>query len=268
MTRNGGRTAGTPRTGPVSRGCPARDPSAASPHRSVDKGFGVRYQPCGDSNTPGGPARGCRAACRRVDEMVPAIVLAAGASSRMGRPKALLPVAADGTTFLEHLVRTLRSAGVDDVIVVVGHDADLVRGLIESAGLAVRTAVNKDPSRGQLSSLIAALDIADRPGVQAVLVAPVDQPLVAVETVRRLLDTYRRARAPIVRPARGGRHGHPVVFDRSLFDELHRADPAAGAREVIQRHRPDVIDVAVDDEGAFVDIDTPEAYARVMRGRG
>ena len=197
--------------------------------------------------------------------MVPAIVLSAGASSRMGRPKALLPITADGTTFLEHLVRTLGAAGVDDVIVVVGYDADLVRGIIEGAGLAVRTAVNQDPSRGQLSSLIAALEIADRPGVQAVLVAPVDQPMVAAETVRRLLDVYRRTRAPIVRPAREGRHGHPVIFDRSLFDELRRADPSAGAREVINRHRPDAVDVSVDDEGAFVDIDTPEAYERVMK---
>ena len=197
--------------------------------------------------------------------MVPAIILSAGASSRMGRPKALLPIAADGTTFLEHLVRTLGAAGVDDVIVVVGYDADLVWGIIEGTGLAVRTAVNRDPSRGQLSSLIAALEIADRPGVQAVLVAPVDQPMVAAETVRRLLDVYQRTRAPIVRPAREGRHGHPVIFDRSLFDELRRADPSAGAREVINRHRPDAVDVAVDDEGAFVDIDTPEAYERVMK---
>jgi molybdenum cofactor cytidylyltransferase len=200
--------------------------------------------------------------------MIPAIILAAGASSRMGRPKALLPIAADGTTFLERLVRTLRAASVDDVIVVVGYDADLVRGLIESAGLAVRTTDNREPSRGQLSSLIAALEVADRPGVQAVLVAPVDQPLVAVETVRRLLDVYHRTRAPVVRPAREGRHGHPVIFDRSLFDECRRADPSAGAREVIQRHRSDAIDVTVDDEGAFLDIDTPEAYERVMRDRG
>jgi len=200
--------------------------------------------------------------------MIPAIILAAGASSRMGRPKALLPIAADGTTFLERLVRTLRAAGVDDVIVVVGYDADLIRGVIESAGLAVRTAENQDPARGQISSLMAALEIADRPGVQAVLVAPVDQPVVAVDTVRRLLDAYQRTRAPIVRPAHEGRHGHPVVFDRSLFDELRRADLSAGAREVIQRHRSEAIDVTVDDEGAFLDIDTPEAYERVLRDRG
>jgi molybdenum cofactor cytidylyltransferase len=200
--------------------------------------------------------------------VIPAIILAAGASSRMGRPKALLPIAAEGTTFLGRLVRTLREAGADDIIVVVGYDADAVRGLIESAGLAVRTTENRDPSRGQLSSLIAALEVADRPGVRAVLVAPVDQPLVAAETVRRLLEVYQRTRAPIVRPARQGRHGHPVILDRSLFDELRRADLSAGAREVIRRHRSDAIDVTVDDEGAFLDIDTPEEYERVMRSGG
>jgi molybdenum cofactor cytidylyltransferase len=200
--------------------------------------------------------------------VIPAIILAAGASSRMGRPKALLPAPAEGTTFLERLVRTLRDAGVDDIIVVVGYDAGAVRGLIERAGLAVRIVENRDPSRGQLSSLVAALEVADRPGVQGVLVAPVDQPLVAVDTVKRLLGVYRRTRAPAVRPARGGRHGHPVILDRSLFDDLRRADLSAGARDVIRRHRPGAIDVTVDDEGAFLDIDTPEEYERVMREDG
>jgi molybdenum cofactor cytidylyltransferase len=199
--------------------------------------------------------------------MIPAIILAAGASSRMGRPKALLPIDVDGTTFLERLVKTLREAGVDDVIVVVGHDANRVREVVDDAGLAVRTVENPDPARGQLSSLITALEIADRPGVEAVLVAPVDQPLVTVGTVRCVVDAYRRTRAPVVRPAHEGRHGHPAILDRSLFDEIRRADLAAGARGVIKAHQAEAVDVAVDDEGAFLDIDTPEEYERLFRDR-
>ena len=230
-----------------------------------DSEFGINHpailtrRPTRRADPDGAPGR---------DAVIPAIILAAGASSRMGRPKALLPIPAESTTFLERLVQTLRDAGADDIIVVVGYDAGAVRGLIESAGLAVRTVENQDPSRGQLSSLVAALEVADRPGVQGVLVAPVDQPLVAAETVKRLLGVYRRTPAPAVRPTRGDRHGHPVILDRSLFDELRRADLSSGAREVIRRHGSEVIDVTVDDEGAFLDIDTPEEYEGAMRKKG
>jgi molybdenum cofactor cytidylyltransferase len=94
------------------------------------------------------------------------------------------------------------------------------------------------------------------------MVAPVDQPLVSAATVRLVLEAWRRTRAPIVRPAREGRHGHPVLFDRALFDALRRADPSAGARGVVRAHADRAVDVPVDDDGAFADIDTPEDYAR------
>ena len=126
----------------------------------------------------------------------------------------------------------------------------------------VRVVVNLDPSRGQLSSLLAALDVADRPGVQGLLMTLVDVPLVSSETIRAIADAYRAAGRPIVRPVKDGRHGHPVIFDRRLFDELRQADPALGAKTVVHRHASEIQEIEVDDEGAFVDIDTPEAYRR------
>lgn len=194
--------------------------------------------------------------------MIPAVILAAGASTRMGRPKALLPVARDGESFVGRLARTFSEAGVDDVVVVVGADAERVREAVGRLPTLARIVENREYERGQLSSLIAALDVVDRPGVQAVLAMPVDMPLVTSATVRAVVDAYRAARRPIVRPVVGDRHGHPVLFDRSVFDDLRRADLSRGARAVIAAHSPDVLDVRVADAGAIQDIDTPEDYER------
>jgi molybdenum cofactor cytidylyltransferase len=194
--------------------------------------------------------------------MIGAVILSAGASSRMGRPKALLPVGPGGETFLARIVGSLRAAGLDQIAVVVGADATPIRAEVVRSGPDIRVVENPDPSRGQLSSLVAALDALDRPAVEALLVIPVDQPLVAVDTIRAVIAAYLRTRPLIVRPACSHRHGHPVIFDRSMFHELRSADLAAGARAVVARHAGEVVDVPVEDEGAFVDIDTPEDYER------
>lgn len=196
--------------------------------------------------------------------MIPAVILAAGTSSRMGRPKALLPAGTSGESFLSRIVTTVRAAGVADVVVVAGAEADLVQDTISASGLGVRLIVNPDYARGQLSSLLAALAIVDRPGVRALLVTLVDVPLVSAATVRAVIEAYRRSGAPVVRPVKNGRHGHPVIFDRAVFGELRLADPAVGARAVVRARAAEVIDVPVEDEGAFLDIDTPEEYARAI----
>ncbi|MDE3153585.1 MAG: nucleotidyltransferase family protein [Acidobacteriota bacterium] len=198
--------------------------------------------------------------------MITAVVLAAGRSSRMGRAKPLLPLAG-GETFLARLARVLREGGADEVVVVIGHGAEAVREAVAAAGLDVRLVVNPAYDEGQLSSVLAGLDAADRPDLEAILMMPVDMPLVSAETVRAVIETYRRTRAPIVRPARGGRHGHPVLFDRAVFADLRQADPAVGARATVRAHAARVADVPVEDEGAFLDVDTPEEYERIRSGR-
>ena len=196
--------------------------------------------------------------------VIPAIVLAAGRSSRMGRAKAALP-AGDGHTFLTRIVRTFLDAGVDDVIVVVGHDAALIAQSFSGSGLPARFVVNREYDRGQLSSLLAGLHAIDRPGVSAVLVTLVDVPLVSAATVRAVIDSYRVTHAPIVRPTSGNRHGHPLLIDRSVFTALRHADPAAGAKPIVRAHATPAGDIPIDDEGAFTDIDTPEEYQRLVR---
>jgi len=185
----------------------------------------------------------------------------------MGRPKALLPLGS-GEIFLSRVVRTFLEADVDDVVVVVGHDAEAIVRAFAVSGLAARFVVNRDYERGQSSSLIAGLGMVDRPGVAACLLTLVDVPLIASSTVRAVVDRYRRTRAPIVRPVRGTEHGHPVLIDHSLFDSLRHADPAAGAKPIVRANASPAGDVEIDDDGAFADIDTPEEYQRLVSSVG
>jgi molybdenum cofactor cytidylyltransferase len=184
----------------------------------------------------------------------------------MGRAKALLPMP-DGTTALARLVATFDAAGTDEVVAVIGHHADMIRGAAIADGLRLHLVQNQDPSRGQLSSLVTALRWLEPRGADAVLVMPVDQPLVRAETVRRIMEVWREIQSPIVRPARAGRHGHPVLFSSMLFPELLAADLELGARPVIARHADAAADVECDDPGAFDDIDTPEDYQRIVGSR-
>ena len=197
--------------------------------------------------------------------LIPGVVLAAGGSSRMGcRPKALLPTGHGDETFLARIVFALREGGVDDVVVVAGYHAEAIGRAADLMAAPVRLLLNPAPERGQLSSLLVALRAIDHPGVQGMLVTLVDLPLVSPATVRAVLEGYRRTGVPIVRPARDGQHGHPVLFDRSLFDELRRADLEQGVKPVVRAHAASGLEIEIEDDGAFADVDTPEDYERVF----
>jgi CTP:molybdopterin cytidylyltransferase MocA len=191
--------------------------------------------------------------------VIPAIILAAGASSRMGQPKALLR--AGDRTFVRCVLDALRGGGIDDAVVIVRPAADEIVREVERGGFG-RTVTNPDPGRGQLSSLVAGLDAIDGVDVRAALVTLVDVPLVRASTISTLLARARSTDRPIVRAVCGGRHGHPVVFARSLFAELRAADPETGAKSVVRLH--DVDDVELGDPGVLRDVDTPADYARLF----
>jgi molybdenum cofactor cytidylyltransferase len=196
--------------------------------------------------------------------MIPAIVLAAGRSSRMGVPKATLAFD-ERDTFLSHIVRTFQAAGIDDVIVVLGHDGDEIVRSLAQTDVAARIVMNREYDRGQLSSLQAALTLVDRPGVEAMLMTLVDVPFLTPPTVRAVLDRYRQTRAAVVRPTSGNRHGHPLLVARSLFDAIRRADYGTGVKPLVRAHASVEGDVPVADEGAFVDVDTPDDYEQLFR---
>lgn len=183
----------------------------------------------------------------------------------MGRPKAFLRHELTGTTFLQHLAAEATAAGLAPVVVVgrVG-DAALERAAVAAGA---RFVANARAADGQLSSILAGLDAVDPDRVGAIVVMPVDVPLVTAATIRSLLDAAEVEGVRIARAAHGGRHGHPVLFTRAVFDELRRADPSAGARAVVRADPGRVRDVEVADAGVTIDIDTPDDYFRVFGRR-
>lgn len=198
--------------------------------------------------------------------MLAAIILAAGDSTRMGRPKALLPDP-DGRPFVARLVRTFGAAGVRDVIVVTGslHAAIADALAADEPSIAPTLVNNPQPALGQVSSLWMGLDAAARRGADGMLMTLVDIPLVRASTIEKVIDAWTRSRAPIVRPAVGNRHGHPVLFDQVVFDALRHAPITEGARAVVHANADRIVNVQVDDEGCLLDVDTPADYDAVIR---
>ena len=182
----------------------------------------------------------------------------------MGRSKALLPAGAGGPTFVRRLAATLRDGGITDILVVGRPDDGALRNEVAPNGAELRYVENRRAHEGQISAIVAALNAVDRPGVRGLLVVPVDQPLVTPATVAQLLAAFARLRPPIARAAYRGRHGHPVVFGPVVFGELRLANPSVGARSVVHAHGAAVLDVEVPDEAVLIDVDDPEAYARVF----
>jgi molybdenum cofactor cytidylyltransferase len=204
--------------------------------------------------------------------MVRGVILAAGASSRMGQPKAALAIGRDRLTFLTRILTTLLEAGLPEVVVVTGATPEVARGAWPARDRRVRIVHNAHWQQGQLSSFLTALDAPSLVPIEAATMTLVDVPLVSAETVRGLLRAWRESRAPIVRPARpsthgqsGEEHGHPVIFDAAVFEELRRADLGTGAKSVVRAHAGEIVNVPIDDPGAYLDIDTPEQY-RAVRG--
>jgi molybdenum cofactor cytidylyltransferase len=189
---------------------------------------------------------------------VVALLLAAGESTRMGRPKPLLAWA--GETLIEWQVAQLREAGATRVIAVLGYAAADVEPVARAAGAEV--VVNLDYRSGRASSLRAGAALVT--AADAVLVLNVDQPRPAWVS-RRLLEAWRERRAPLVIPAYGGGRGHPVLLDGTLAPELEAVrDETMGLREITDRKRGETELVAFDNSVVIVDLNTPEEYAAAL----
>ncbi len=197
--------------------------------------------------------------------MLEAVVLAGGASTRMGTAKALLR-APDGRPFIIRIAETLLDAGFSRVTIVTGQHHDAIAAACAAHAVVAQSShcvLNPDPARGQLSSLLVGMDAVVTPETSGVLTTLVDVPMVAVETVRQLVAAWELARAPIVRPAIGTAHGHPVIFDRQVFAALRTTPLDVGAKAVIRAFADRIRNVDVTDAGCLVDIDTPDDYARL-----
>ena len=195
--------------------------------------------------------------------MIVAVVLSAGESSRMGRPKALLPI--DGQTFIARIVGALKQGGIERVVVVLGFNAEEMRRQISH--LPVEILVNPDYQRGQLSSLqVAVRHLITAQDCDGMMVHLVDHPYIDAALVRLMLQRFDGAKFSIVVPRHQGKRGHPVLFSQKLFNELLSAPLDQGAKAVVNAHRQDTLEIDTEDVGVTLDIDTPELYRQHVKG--
>ena len=182
------------------------------------------------------------------------LILAGGASRRMGRPKAALDY--HGETFLGRL-QALFLANCNPVVVVLGHDAETVRALLDPR---VREALNDDPERGMLSSLQAGLQLLKE--AERVLFLPLDYPAIQPDTIAKLCATPA---SRIAMPRFEGRRGHPVLISQPVAHELLALPSTGAARDIIRSHNHEILYVDVNDPAILVDVDTPEDYQVLSR---
>ena len=187
-----------------------------------------------------------------------AVVLAAGASTRMGHPKALSDLGG-GERALERVVATCEAAGVPLPLVVLGEHHDEVRAALPHLDARVRWVRNPRPGLGRTGSLQRGLAMASAP---AVLVLPIDHPLVAPATLRALLATP----GAWVVPERDGRGGHPLKLSGVALAAVQSAPASVALRDVPGMMGLEVVRVPVDDPGIHLNLDTPEDLARAARG--
>jgi molybdenum cofactor cytidylyltransferase len=192
-----------------------------------------------------------------------AVVLAAGASSRMGRPKALLEF--DGLSCVEVVLSSCAAAGLRCVVVVTAPGGEAVRVAAVHPDLAVTLAVNPAPERGMLSSLQVGLGALPH-AAPAFLIFPVDFPLAPAAAIRRLCAAFadRTTGQRIFVPSFAMRRGHPVLLDVALAPELVALDAGASARVVLQAHAAEVVHLDADDDRVLMDMDTPADYQRCL----
>ncbi len=187
--------------------------------------------------------------------MISAIVLAAGEGTRFGGTKQLAPLR--GKPLAQHAIDAATEAGVDEVVVVLGHDAVRVREGLRLGG--ARWVVNHGYASGMASSLAAGLAHAD-PGSEAAVVLLADQPGIRAQHVRALLEAFAARRSPIVRLAFRSGPG-PALIARELWGDMARLEGDVGARELIERRAELVESVDVGGD-APVDVDAPEDLER------
>jgi molybdenum cofactor cytidylyltransferase len=185
------------------------------------------------------------------------IILAAGESRRMGYPKPLLKIGE--RTFVEVIVSTMLEV-MPRVIVVLGAHAARIRPAI-APDERITIVENPGFTRGQLSSIKVGIEQVPIDADGAV-VHLADHPTVRADTFRAVVSAYGQGGHPIVIARYGGRRGHPVIFDRSVFSELLRAPESEGARYVVNADTSRLGYVDVDDPGIILDLDTPEDLSR------
>jgi molybdenum cofactor cytidylyltransferase len=201
----------------------------------------------------------------RSNARVGAVVLAAGSSSRMGQVKQLLPLA--DSTVLEQTLGNLHTAGVDEIILVLGSSAETIRQRFAGPSMGrLRILVNPDYHQGMATSLRAGLSALDG-NMAAALIVLADQPFIQAKTFDQIIDQYRHSEAKIVVPTYKGFRGNPVLLDHSVFEEIMALEGDIGCRAIFGNHLNGIVKAEVTDIGILLDIDSKDDYER-LRGFG
>jgi molybdenum cofactor cytidylyltransferase len=189
------------------------------------------------------------------------IILAAGDSTRMGYPKALLPLGSE--SFLVRILSTIGRVGMPKPLIVLGKAAPVIQQQILNR--PAHTLINPDPDRGQLSSIQLALHHIN-PEFIAGMIWPVDQPAISEDLVRNLVHLFLSSESRIAYPTCGGRRGcsgrrgHPAIFHRALFQEFMDAPLEEGPKKILLRHQNATSVLPTEELACVQDIDTPADY--------
>lgn len=194
--------------------------------------------------------------------MISGLILAAGESSRMNSPKALLKLREE--TFAESIARKMRECGVTPCYLIAGsHWKELKEYLSNNQEL--KLVENPRFKEGQISSLKQGLKQMPSKST-AVLVWPVDQPLVKSETVQKILSAFQEQRRPVTIPVCQAKRGHPVVYDAEAVRTILSLDATHTAKDLQAIYANKITFVEVEDLGILIDIDTPEDYQKYVTG--
>ncbi len=188
-------------------------------------------------------------------DRIASVILAAGRSSRMGSPKALIYL--QGKTFLGRIIETHKQAGLP-ICVVLGENRRQIERLTNLSEVVV--VINPRPEKGQLSSLHTALQLVE--DSSALLMHPVDHPLVKIETVLLLVQAHQHFEESILIPEFRGRTGHPILFSRRFYPDLRQAPLNQGARWVVRQNPEAIIQVPVQDQEILRNINRPRDLPR------
>jgi molybdenum cofactor cytidylyltransferase len=187
--------------------------------------------------------------------MINAVILAAGESKRMGKPKPLLKF--KDKTFLEQIISVLKSSDIDTITVVLGAEAENIQKSIDLSDTNVLR--NNNYQRGQLSSLIAALENIPE-DTEAILLCLVDSPFITKNLVNNIIARFKQTTGPIIVPVFNNQRGHPTLFANSLFNELLNAPEDQGARYVLYSNEDKVTELQTSEPAARIGIDTAADY--------
>jgi len=194
--------------------------------------------------------------------MIWAMILAAGESKRMGKPKLLLPYGEK--TIIETIVKTVVSSNVENTLVILGSEREKIEEKIKN--FPVKIVYNRDFRSGMLSSVQCGFKAVPEE-TRAVLVVLGDQPKISADVINKLIDAYKSTGKGIVLPVYKKERGHPVLIDVKYGEEVENLSPEVGLRGTVYNHPEDILEVEVETPSIFQDIDDESDYKRELEDK-